>query len=143
MVRPLRVAVGVLAALLAGLVLLRVAVHPVGRLLVVGLVLALALGVLAVLRREPAYPRDTVGTGRRVLSSPVGDDEDATCVECDDAAAGGRRRRFVREWVLAGVPVVVLDDGENVYCAECAPDGDATTGRTDVRATGRVESERQ
>jgi hypothetical protein len=142
MVRPLRVAVGALAVLLVGVVLVRVALHPVGRFLVLGLLVALAVGVVALVRREPAYPRDTVGVGRRVLSSRA-TDETATCVECDRPAAGGRRRRFVREFVLVGVPVVVLDDGENVYCADCAPDGDATTGRTDVRATRRVDSERQ
>lgn len=143
MVRPLRAAVGVLAVVLVGALLVRVAIHPAGRLLVVGLVLALAAAAIALVRREPAYPRETVGIGRRVLSSPVGDGEGVACVECDAPAAGGRRRRFVREWVLVGVPVVVLDDGANVYCADCAPDGDATTGRTDVRASRRVEAERE
>jgi hypothetical protein len=92
----------------------------VGRVVLVALALALAGGVAYLVTRQPAYRRSKVGEGTRVLTERVAPTADEHCVECDAAVSDGERRRFVREWVLFGVPLLLLDDGENVYCASCA-----------------------
>ena len=125
--------VGFVALLFVGF-LARGVLLSVGRIALVALVLALvaSLGVLAT--RQPAYRRTTVGPATRVLRRPVGDGDDTTrhhCAECDTVVQTGERRRFVREWVLFGVPVLLLDDGENVYCSSCAGDGDVTEAAFD------------
>jgi hypothetical protein len=120
--RPLAILAGALAVVLAGVVLLRLAVHPVGRLVVVGLAVGVAAGLAWTLTRPAAYDRTRIGTGTRVLTRPA-TPSDGPCVECDadgPALDAGERRQYVREAVVAGVPLVVLDRGENVYCAGCA-----------------------
>ncbi|SEO57020.1 hypothetical protein SAMN04487948_103280 [Halogranum amylolyticum] len=95
----------------------------VGRIALVAFVLALLAGVALVATRQPAYRRSTVGPATRVLRRPLERDDRHRCAECDAVVDDGERRRFVREWVLFGVPILLLDDGENVYCSSC-------TGRT-------------
>lgn len=101
----------------------RGALLSIGRVALVALLLALVAGVALLATREPAYERVKVGEATRVLRRPVDGDGESRCSECDtvvEAGDGGERRRFVREWVLFGVPLVLLDDGENVYCSACA-----------------------
>ncbi|MCO8267891.1 hypothetical protein NKF06_15170 [Haloferax sp. AB510] len=78
---------------------------------VVGLVVAAALVVL--LSKQPAYARTAVGPRTRIIESVV-ESADAACVECGSPAT--TRRRYVSEWVVLGVPVVLLDDGEIPVC---------------------------
>ena len=111
--------VGGCAALFAAF-LARGLLLSVGRVVLVALVLALVAGFALLVTRDPAYPRTTVGEGTRVLRTPLSDAFDGDCADCDGPAAGGERRRFVREWVLFGVPLLLLDDGTNVYCRTCA-----------------------
>ncbi|WP_416838310.1 hypothetical protein [Haloferax sp. DFSO52] len=72
---------------------------------------AASLGYL--LLKTPAYSRTTIGPRRRILESTPSD-TNATCVECDSPAT--TIRRYVREWVVLGVPVVLLEDGRNPVC---------------------------
>jgi hypothetical protein len=117
------VVVAVAAVLLAA-VLLRAALHPLGRLVVLATLLAAGGGFVVLLVRPAAYPRARVGVGTRVTTARIaeGEPDPGTCVDCGDEAAGGLRRRFVREAVVAGVPLVLLDDGENRYCPACVPE---------------------
>ena len=41
------------------------------------------------------------------------------CIDC--GAPATTTRRFVREFVVLGVPLVLLDDGTNRYCDDCLP----------------------
>lgn len=143
------VAGGLLAAALVAVVLLRLAVHPIGRLVVLALAVGLAAGLAWTLTRPAAYDRTRVGTGTRVLTRPAGAGH-GPCVSCGaegPTVAGGERRQYVREAVALGVPLVVLDRGENVYCADCAADDaavrgadDPTPGWTDADPTTNVDS---
>jgi hypothetical protein len=99
-------------------VVARSALLAVGRLAFVVLLLAIGVGALLLLTATPAYDRSKVGVGSRVVDRPL--DETTTCVACDEAIETGRRRVFVSEWVLFGVPLVLLDRGENDYCPACA-----------------------
>ncbi|KAB1197576.1 MULTISPECIES: hypothetical protein [Haloferax] len=76
-----------------------------------------ALGVAAslgyLLLKTPAYPRTAIGPRTRILESSPSDGA-ATCVEC--TAPATTVRHYVREWVVVGVPVVLLDDGRNPVC---------------------------
>ncbi|SDL95367.1 hypothetical protein SAMN04487949_0293 [Halogranum gelatinilyticum] len=117
--RRLLAALALCATLVVGF-LARGLLLSVGRVVLVALALALVGGVAYLVTRQPAYRRSKVGEGTRILKQPVSAAADAHCVECDAAVTDGERRRFVREWVLFGVPLLLLDDGENVYCASCA-----------------------
>lgn len=128
---------GVVALGLLFGVAVRSALLAVGRVVGVLLVVALLVGCLLLVTATPAYRRSRVGVGSRVLERPLGTatgtggsagseraeseraDGSPTCVVCDGAADGGVRRTFVREWVLLGVPLVLLDRGENAYCPAC------------------------
>ncbi|WP_411965044.1 hypothetical protein [Haloferax sp. YSMS24] len=72
---------------------------------------AASLGYL--LFKTPAYSRTELGPRTRILESTPADDAVA-CVECDAPAT--TVRHYVREWVILGVPVVLLDDGRNPVC---------------------------
>jgi hypothetical protein len=141
--RLLRTGLGLLVAALAAVLLVRLSVHPVGRLVVVALSVALAAGTVALLSRTPAYGRWRVGRGSRVLTRPA---ERGTCLACGGDATGGRRRRFVREVVVLGVPLVLLDDGTNRYCPDCLALEDPTsdgTGPTAASADPRTAAGRR
>lgn len=138
--RRLLAVVGGCATLFAAF-LARGLLLSVGRVVLVALAVALVGGIAVLATRPPAYRRSKVGTGTRVLSYPVSADETHRCVDCDALVTEGERRRFVREWVLFGVPLLLLDDGENVYCAACAADRTDTVA-PDVHETVKdVESE--
>lgn len=96
----------------------RSALFAVGRLVFVVLLVAVGVGAFLLLTATPAYDRSKVGVGTRVVDRPLADA--TTCVACDDEIEAGRRRVFVREWALLGVPLVLLDSGENDYCPACA-----------------------
>ena len=134
-------AVGLAALSLFAAFLLRAALLSVGRVLLAALLLALAAGTVALLTRPAAYPRRTVGSARRVLRQPLPAGFEGACVECDALAAGGRRRRFVEEFVVLGVPVLLLDDGENAYCPSCAG-GDDPADRSEGETEPSVRRER-
>jgi Zn-dependent protease len=114
--RLVRIAGGLLAVALVGVVFVRLSVHPLGRLVVVGVAAALAAGVVWLLTRPPAYARWRTGRAARILTARA---TDGVCVACGGDATGGQHRRFVREAVVLGVPIVVLDDGHNRYCPAC------------------------
>jgi hypothetical protein len=137
------VAVASLATVLLAAVLLRLALHPLGRVVVVAVLIVAGLGLLGLLARPAAYPRTRVGIGTRVTASRIeAADDSGTCVACGDDAAGGVRRRFVREAVVAGVPLVLLDDGENRYCPACAGEGAAPVTTDRPAAETEAETDR-
>ncbi|ADE03332.1 hypothetical protein [Haloferax volcanii] len=85
----------------------------VGRFVLPVVGLAVAAALVALLATQSAYPRTAVGPRTRIIESAA-QSADAACVECGSPATA--RRRYVREWVVLGVPVVLLDDGENPVC---------------------------
>ncbi|ELZ95143.1 hypothetical protein C440_08702 [Haloferax mucosum ATCC BAA-1512] len=74
---------------------------------------AVVAALVILLFRTPAYSRTTFGPRTRILESTP-NTTDTACVECGSPAT--TLRRYVREWVVLGVPVVLLDDGENPVC---------------------------
>ena len=140
--RPLGIGLAALALFAA--FLLRAALLSIGRVLLAALLVTLAAGVVALLTRPAAYSRTTVGVARRVLRRPLPGDFEGACVECGAPAAGGQRRRFVEEFVVFGVPVLLLDDGENAYCPSCARTRDPADGRgRDAGSSGGREIDRE
>jgi hypothetical protein len=69
-------------------------------------------------RAERAYDRGRYGVGRRVVTDRITLD-DAECGVCGDHGGNGVRRRFVKELVVDGVPVALVESGSNDYCREC------------------------
>lgn len=116
--------VGLAVLAVVATVVLRGALASVGRLVIFALLVAFVVGVAVVLTGTPAYSRTTVGTGERVVHRSIPSSSDATCDECGESAAGGRRHRFVREAVVFGVPVLLLEDGANDYCPACTVESD-------------------
>jgi hypothetical protein len=105
-----------LAATLAVLVAVGLLVRtPAGRLVLPVLSIVVVAAVVVLLSRPAAYPRRAVGVRSRVLDGDA--PADATCVVCDAPATTSRR--YVREGVVLGVPLVLLDDGSNAYCDDC------------------------
>ena len=123
---------------------------PAGRFVLPLVSLAVLGGMAYLLTRDPAYARTTVGARTRLLDSRedgaddgrengagdgradgaddgrengAGDDGVApgrvACIDC--GAPATTTRRFVREFVVLGVPLVLLDDGTNRYCDDCLP----------------------
>ncbi|WP_410765992.1 hypothetical protein [Haloferax sp. DFSO60] len=84
-----------------------------GRIVLPLVSLVVAAGLVILLLKQPAYARTTVGSRTRILDS-TGSKTDAQCVECDAPAT--RVRRYVRELVVLGVPVVLLEDGRVPVC---------------------------
>ncbi|WP_423743833.1 hypothetical protein V5735_12545 (plasmid) [Haladaptatus sp. SPP-AMP-3] len=81
-------------------------------------------------RAERAYDRGRYGVGRRVVTERIalGDGE---CSVCGTHGGNGVRRRFVRELVVDGVPIALVESGSNDYCRECfasESDGDENDG---------------
>jgi hypothetical protein len=118
---------------------------PAGRFALPLVSLAVLGGMAYLLTRDPAYARTTVGARTRLLDSRedgagdgredgagdgredgAGDGREdgvapdrAACIDC--GAPATTTRRFVREFVVLGVPLVLLDDGTNRYCDDCLP----------------------
>jgi hypothetical protein len=110
---------------------------PAGRFALPLVSLAVLGGMAYLLTRDPAYARTTVGARTRLLDSPADDagggrengatdgrdggvaPDRAACIDC--GAPATTTRRFVREFVVLGVPLVLLDDGTNRYCDDCLP----------------------
>lgn len=93
---------------------------PVSRVVLPAVSVAVLAGLAWVLSKPAAYPRTAVGVRTRVVESAANGTESGTppsCVECGDAAT--TRRRYVREGVVLGVPLVLFEDGENAYCEDC------------------------
>ncbi|WP_231185619.1 hypothetical protein [Haladaptatus sp. DYF46] len=90
-------------------------------------------------RAERAYDSGRYGVGRRVVTERIalGDEE---CSVCGTIGGDGVRRRFVKELVVDGVPVALVESGHNDYCRACFADesdeGDEKSG------TGRNETKR-
>ncbi|KTG08181.1 hypothetical protein AUR64_01000 [Haloprofundus marisrubri] len=138
----------------------------VGRVVFLLGFLALVVGAAVLLIQPTAYSRTTFGPARRVVCRPLGSTENAAerddgvgidadgstlefdCVACDRRVTAGESHRFVREFVVAGVPLVLLDDGENRYCRACAADergeaadeGDIDDAALDTEGTLTEES---
>jgi hypothetical protein len=103
-----------LAAVVALLILFgALARSGAGRIVLPLVSLVVVAGLVVLLSKQPAYARTVVGPRTRVLES-VPADTDGECVEC--AAPATRIRHYVREWVVLGVPVVLLDDGRVPVC---------------------------
>ncbi|MFC7204948.1 hypothetical protein ACFQJC_15630 [Haloferax namakaokahaiae] len=103
-----------LAAVVALLVLFGALVRSgAGRIVLPLVSLVVAAGLVVLLLKQPAYTRMAVGPRTRILES-VPSDTEAECVEC--AAPATRIRHYVREWVVLGVPVVLLDEGRVPVC---------------------------
>ncbi|SFR35157.1 hypothetical protein SAMN04487947_0275 [Halogeometricum rufum] len=102
---------------------------PAGRFVLPLVSLAVLGGMAYLLTRDPAYARTTVGARTRLLDSREDGADDgrdggvapgrAACIDC--GAPATTTRRFVREFVVLGVPLVLLDDGTNRYCDDCLP----------------------
>ncbi|QIB72976.1 hypothetical protein GL213_14695 [Halogeometricum borinquense] len=90
---------------------------PAGRFVLPLVSLVVLVGFVYLMTRDTAYTRTTFGIRTRLLDSADGGDHD--CTEC--GAPATTTRRFVREFVLLGVPVLLLDDGQNRYCDDCLP----------------------
>lgn len=93
---------------------------------------------------ERAYARGRYGLGRRVVSEPTTLDGSG-CVDCGRSDGQGVRRQFVREAVVDGVAVAVVEHGANDYCADCAadePDG-KNPAENFEKYTGNLRSERK
>lgn len=69
-------------------------------------------------RAERAYDRGRYGVGRRVVTERITLGKVA-CGVCDSHDGNGVRRRFVKELVVDGVPIVLVESGTNDYCEEC------------------------
>ncbi|MEM4782532.1 MAG: hypothetical protein QXG03_13355 [Halalkalicoccus sp.] len=49
--------------------------------------------------------------------------EREVCNACGAVAEEGLKRRYAKQWVLAGLPLYTLDWGENAYCVDCVEPG--------------------
>lgn len=90
---------------------------PAGRVVLPFVSLAVLGAFAYLLTRDAAYARTTVGTRTRLFDTDSPTEGDDDCVAC--GAPATTTRRFVREFVVLGVPLVLLDDGTNRYCADC------------------------
>ena len=88
---------------------------PAGRVVLPFASLAVLAAFAYLLTRDAAYSRTALGTRTRLLDAPT--ESDGACVEC--GAPAMTTRRYVREFVVLGVPLLLLDDGTNRYCADC------------------------
>ncbi len=96
-------------------------------------------------RAERAYDRGRYGVGRRVVTERITFD-DTECGVCGTCDGNGVRRRFVKELVVDGVPVALVDSGHNDYCRKCFAGesgvDDETAGTGEQSGEGRNEPER-
>ncbi|ELZ30970.1 hypothetical protein C474_10926 [Halogeometricum pallidum JCM 14848] len=90
---------------------------PAGRVVLPFVSLAVLAAFAFLLTREAAYARTAAGVRTRLLDSPASAGGDDDCAAC--GAPATTTRRYVREFVVLGVPLVLLDDGTNRYCADC------------------------
>jgi hypothetical protein len=89
-------------------------------------------------RAERAHDRGRYGVGRRVVTERIAlDDEE--CSVCGTREGSGVRRRFVKELVVDGVPVALVESGHNDYCRRCFA---AESDEDDRRSETRGETER-
>lgn len=82
-----------------------------------------------------AYARTAFGSAERVDMDTFRD-ETAVCNACDAVIEKGLKRRYAKQWVLAGLPLYTVDWGENAYCADCVE-----PGTLEVREREAVEPE--
>lgn len=47
------------------------------------------------------------------------EDEPIPCTACDELTTQGLKRRYTKQWVLAGLPLYTIEWGENEYCPDC------------------------
>ncbi|WP_266079004.1 hypothetical protein [Haladaptatus caseinilyticus] len=73
-------------------------------------------------KAQRAYDRGRYGIGRRVVTERTTLPADGCSVCGYDTPKNqpGIRRRFVKELVVDGVPVALIDSGQNDYCPKCA-----------------------
>ncbi|MFH5799619.1 hypothetical protein [Haladaptatus sp. CMAA 1911] len=90
-------------------------------------------------RAERAYDRGRYGVGRRVVTGRITLDDEG-CGVCGTRDENGVRRRFVKELVVDGVPIALVESGHNDYCQACF---EAESEEDDRRSgTEREETER-
>lgn len=64
------------------------------------------------------YARTEFGPTERVDMDTFRETKEI-CNACGSVTDGGLRRRYARQWVLAGLPLYTIDWGENAYCPDC------------------------
>lgn len=96
-------------------------------------------------RAERAYDRGRYGVGRRVVTERITLD-DVKCDVCGTRGGNGARRRFVKELVVDGVPVALVESGHNDYCRSCfaaESEGDDRRSGTEREKTERPTTGRR
>ncbi len=130
-------AISLLVAALLGVVVKSLVSWKALALLLVVLVPAFFLSYrLSKARR--AYERGRYGFGRRVVTERTTLTEDCSACGRTPEERTGFRRRFVKELVVDGVPIALVESGYNDYCVECAK----AEGRGDETRTDFEEVER-
>ncbi|WP_435155630.1 hypothetical protein [Haladaptatus sp. DFWS20] len=135
------------ASILFGAVLLGVVAKPLVSwkavlLLLVVLVPAFFLSY-RLSKAQRAYDRGRYGIGRRVVAERTTLSADG-CSVCERDETGGQtgiRRRFVKELVVDGVPVALVESGQNDYCSECAETASESNTGMDAEIRSRIDSE--
>jgi len=69
-------------------------------------------------RIQNRYPPTTFGPTQSVEEHVVSDTTEA-CSVCLDRVEKGVRREYTEEYVLAGLPLYTIEEGENWYCQSC------------------------
>ncbi len=106
------------------------------------------LGVLAywstIGLSRSGYAWNDVGPTRRVDVDTFHEGAER-CTRCDARITRGLKRRYVNQWVLAGIPLYTIDWGENAYCPDCIDpetleplDGPRTVGGNDDGAREQI-----
>ncbi|SIR50627.1 hypothetical protein SAMN05421858_2554 [Haladaptatus litoreus] len=89
-----------------------------------------------------AYDTGRYGIGRRVVTEQTTlSDSCSVCDRSETRNQPGIRRRFVKELVVDGVPVALVADGQNDYCAECAETAPEIDSEMDTESQSQIGSE--
>lgn len=87
-------------------------------LVAIGLFLAGVITWWLTIGLAGSYARTEFGSTERVdMDTFRGTKE--VCNACGVVTERGLRRRYARQWVLAGLPLYTIDWGENAYCPDC------------------------
>ncbi|MCH7660328.1 MAG: hypothetical protein IH933_06995 [Euryarchaeota archaeon] len=88
----------------------------------IGLFFAGVLGWWLTLGLSGSYARTEFGPTERVDMETFRGSK-AICNACDSVVSEGLRRRYAKQWVVAGLPMYTADWGENAYCPDCVEPG--------------------
>lgn len=91
-------------------------------------------------KAQRAYDRGRYGIGRRVVTerTTLTDDGCSACNRDETRNQSGIRRQFVKELVVDGVPVALVECGRNDYCADCAETTAEMQSQTDSEERERA-----